>query len=211
MAIDLGKWSWVAGVAVDFGLPILGTALGIPGPVSAFAISKIKSVLGLAPSASPEEVSNAIAADPDTAKAALEAAQTDVQAKYAYLTRLVEVQAETARANVTEINKTIRDEAKNKVPWFHWRHLIGYLVLAYGLVLLALMIKVGFFKTSGDMIKDVIELFNATTPFTLGLFALLGAVAYDTTRRMGGVSPEQGEGVVQSTIKAVTGRTAPKK
>jgi hypothetical protein len=211
MAIDLGKWSWVAGVAVDFGLPILGTALGIPGPVSAFAISKIKRVLGLAPSASAEDVSTAIAADPDTAKAALEAAQTDVQAKYAYLTRLVEVQGEVAKANITAINQTIQGENKAKVPWYHWRHLIGYLVLAYGIVLLSLMVKVGFFKSSSEMIKDVIELFNATTPFTLGLFALLGAVAYDTTRRMSGVPPEQGEGVVQSTIKAVTGRTAPKK
>ena len=49
-------------MAVDFGLPILGTALGIPGPVSAFAIDKIKGALNLPKSATAGDVSTAIAA-----------------------------------------------------------------------------------------------------------------------------------------------------
>jgi hypothetical protein len=180
MAIDLGKWSWLASTAVDFGLPILGTALGVPGPVSAFAISAIKKALGLAPSATPEDVNTAVAADPDTARAALEAAQTDVQAKYAYLTRLAEVKGDVDKANISEVNKTIRAES-GKVEWWHWRHMLGYLVLLYGVEQVAAIAYTMFGK--GVPPDQLATLFNSTSFFTLGLFGLLGYVASDTPPR----------------------------
>ncbi|WP_441229391.1 hypothetical protein AB7828_03405 [Tardiphaga sp. 215_C5_N2_1] len=204
MAIDLGKWSWIAGTAVDFGLPILGTALGIPGPVSAYAICAIKKALNLPGAATPEDVKTAIAADPDTAKAALEDAQTDVQARYAYLSKLAEEKGLTDRANISEINKTIRAET-GKVPWWHWWHLLGYLVLLYGVEQVAAIAYTMFGK--GVPPDQLATLFNSTAIFTAGLFALLGYVASDNTARqqtaITGVAPE---GVVASTIRAVTGR-----
>lgn len=204
MALDLGKWSWVAETALDFGLPILGTALGVPGPVSEFAASKIKQVLGLKPSATADDVSTAIAADPETAKAALEAAQTDVQAKYAYLSKLAEEKGLTDRANISEINKTIRAET-GKVPWWHWRHLLGYLVLLYGVEQVAAIAYTMFGK--GVPPDQLATLFNATSIFTAGLFALLGYVASDTSAlRQAAITGKAPEGVVASTIKAVTGR-----
>lgn len=204
MAIDLGKWSWLASTAVDMGLPILGTALGIPGPVSAFAISAIKKALGLSGSASAEDVNTAVAANPDTARAALEAAQTDVQAQYAYLTRLAEVKGEVDKANVGEINKTIRSEI-GKVSWWHWRHLLGYLVLLYGLEQVALIAYAGFGK--GLPADQLAAIFNSTAVLTGGLLALLGYVASDNTARtQTAITGKAPDGIVASTIKAVTGK-----
>ncbi|WP_024337974.1 hypothetical protein [Bradyrhizobium japonicum] len=204
MAIDLGKWSWLANTAIDFGLPILGTALGVPGPVSSFAVSAIKKALGLPSSATPEEVNTAVVADPDTARAALEAAQSDVQAKYAYLTRLAEVKGDVDKANISEINKTIRAET-GKVPWWHWRHLLGYLVLLYGIEQVAAIAYTMFGK--GVPPDQLATLFNSTAIFTAGLFALLGYVASDTTAmKQTAITGQAPEGVVASTIKAVTGR-----
>lgn len=131
MAIDLGRYAWIAKTAIDFGFPILGTALGVPGPVSEFAASSIKRALGLSAKASPEDVSNAIAADPEGAKAQLADAQSEVAAKYAYLTRLAEVQADVAKEQIDQVNETIRAEtaAQAATPdrwWGHWRTWMAY-------------------------------------------------------------------------------------
>ncbi|WP_420131929.1 hypothetical protein [Rhodopseudomonas sp.] len=127
MAIDLGRYAWLAQTAIDFGLPILGTALGIPGPVSDFAISKIKSALGLKSGATPEDVSNAVAANPDVAKEQLSAAESEVAAKYAYLIRLAEVQADVAKTQVEQVNESIRAEAATPNGWWgHWRTWMAY-------------------------------------------------------------------------------------
>lgn len=201
MPVNLGKWSWLAETAIDLGLPVLATAIGVPS-AAPFAINMIKKVLGLKPSATEEDVRNTLNGMPeDTARAMLEGAQSEVTAKYAYLTKLAQAQGEVNKTTIEEVNKTIRMESA-KVSWWHWRHLIGYLVLLYGLVLLSLMIKVGFFNPTGNQIKDVIELFNATTPFTLGLFALLGAVAFDTTKRSVAANEgEMPESIITSTAK----------
>jgi hypothetical protein len=128
MAIDLGRYSWLASTALDFGLPVLGTALGVPGPVSQFAIDAIKRALGLSKSASPEDVNNAVAANPDLAKAQLSAAESEVSDKYAYLTRLAEVQADVAKTQLEQVNETIRSEvaATPNGWWGHWRTWMAY-------------------------------------------------------------------------------------
>lgn len=46
--IDLGKWSWLANSAIDFGVPAIGMAFGLPGLVSTFTVSALKKALGLA-------------------------------------------------------------------------------------------------------------------------------------------------------------------
>lgn len=207
MAIDLGKWSWLASTAVDFGLPILGTALGIPGPVSAFAIGAIKKALNLPSNATAEEVNTAVVTDPDTARAALAAAQTDVQAQYAYLTRLAEVRGEVDKANIAEVNDTIRKEI-GKVSWWHWRNLLGYVVgfhiLAFPMATFAVVIFSSPEKTNAILNFPLVGI--------LGIGAgLLGFVANDTTKKVtAAMTGETQDGVVASTIKAVTARTKSK-
>jgi hypothetical protein len=50
-------------------------------------------------------------------------------------------------------------------------------------------------------------LFNSTSFFTLGLFGLLGYVAADNTAlKQTAITGKAPEGIVSSTIKAVTGR-----
>lgn len=204
MAIDLGKWSWIASTAADFGLPILATALGVPA-AAPFAIKLVKAALGLEPSATPDEVSNAIAADPETAKAALEGVQSEVSAKYAYLERLAEQRGLTDRANIAEVNKSIRSEVAAGVKWWHWRHLLGYLVLLYGVEQVGAIAYTMFGK--GVPPDQLATLFNSTSFFTLGLFGLLGYVASDTSNlKATAITGERAEGIVASTVRAVTGR-----
>lgn len=178
MKIDLGGWSWAAEMALDWGLPALATAFGVPGPVSAFAISKLKQVLGLKPSVSEDDVRNTIEGmDPETARAALEGVQSEVVAKYDYLKTAVEVAGRVQERNVTEVNKTMRAEL-GKVPWWHWRHLLGYVPVVMGTELCALMplVVLGFIQTT-----DMVAIITAVTPLMVVFAGLLGYVATDTT------------------------------
>lgn len=198
MGINLGGWSWAAEMALDWGLPALATAFGVPGPVSAFAISKLKQVLGLKPSATDADVRSTIdGMDPETARAALDSVQTEVTARYAWLTTVAEVQGRVAG----EVNKTIRAEA-GKVSWWHWRHLLGYVVVLLGFEICMLIPLVVIGRITA---ADMAAIIAAMSPLT-GTFALLlGAVAIDTTNRYNtAVTGERGS--VVNAIKAVTGR-----
>lgn len=205
MPINLGKWSGIAQTAIDFGFPALGMAFGIPGPVSTFAANMLKKALGLREEATPADVQATIEGmNPDTARAAFEGAQTEVTAKYQYLTRLAEVQAETDQKNIVEVNETIRKEIGKGVSWWHWRHLLGYVPVALGveLVVLVPMMAFGILTAS-----EVTALIGAITPPLTILSGLLGYVAQDTTKlKETAITGERSEGIVATTLKAVTGK-----
>jgi hypothetical protein len=55
-------------------------------------------------------------ADPDLARAALEVAQSDVEARYAYLAKLAEERGKTDRTNIVDVNKSACQEAA-AVKW----------------------------------------------------------------------------------------------
>ena len=202
----LGKYEWVAGMALDFGVPALGMAFGIPGGVSSFAVGALKKALGMAQSATEDDVKEKVdSLDPDTAKAAFQNATDEVTAKYAYLTRLAEVRGEVDKVNISEVNKTMRAE-NGKVPWWHWRHLIGYAVTFH-----ILFFPIAVF---GVIVFGTLDKSNAALNFAgplvgiLGIAAgLLGFVARDNTNRQaanaGDIVPE---GVIASTVRAVTGK-----
>lgn len=178
MKIDLGGWSWAAEMALDWGLPALATAFGVPGPVSAFAISKLKQVLGLKPSATDDDVRRTVEGmDPETARAALDSVQSEVVAKYDYLKTAVEVAGRVQERNITAVNKTMRAEL-GVVPWWHWRHLLGYVPVVMGTELCALMplVVFGFIQ-----VADMVAIISAVTPFMVVIAGLLGYVAADTT------------------------------
>lgn len=202
----LGKYEWLAGMALDFGVPALGMAFGIPGGVSSFAVSALKKALGMAQSASEEDVKAKVESlDPDTAKAAFENASTEVTAKYAYLTELAKARADVDKANIAEVNKSIRTEVAAGVSWWHWRHLLGYLVILYGVEQVSAIAYTMFGK--GVPPDQLATLFNSTSFFTLGLFGLLGYVAQDTTNlKTAAMTGEKPEGVVASVVRTMTGK-----
>lgn len=92
------------------------------------------------------------------------------------------------------------------VSWWHWRNLIGYLVILYGLQQIGMMWIAAIFPKMLSP-ADAASLFNATIIFTGGLFALLGYVASDTTDRYKtAITGDRGPMSLVATIKdAVTG------
>lgn len=125
MAVNLGNWGWAVGLAIDFGAPILGTAFGVPG-LAGQAGQLLKRALGLAPNVSEDTVRNAVQADPEAARAAFQAANTEAAAKWEYLAKVVEAQADVAKTQLSEVNETIRAEAAAQASkpngwWGAWR------------------------------------------------------------------------------------------
>lgn len=206
MAIDLGQWKWAANLALDLGVPVLGAAFGIPGQVSEFAANALKRGLGLPVTASAEETKAAAQADPATAQAAFNAASSEVTAKYQWLTEVARVAGDVAKTNVTEINATIRQESNSaNIRWWHWRHLIGYVVLLYALEQIALIAYSAVGK--GIPASQLAEIFNASALLTGGLLGLLGFVAYDNTSRVNtALTGTRPEGAIASVVKAVRGK-----
>lgn len=130
MAINLGGWGWAVGMAIDFGAPILGTAFGVPG-LAGQAGQLLKRALGLAPNVSEETVRNAVEADPEAARAAFTAANTEAAAKWEYLARAIEAQADVAKTQLSEVNETMRAETaaaagKANGWWGQWRTWMAY-------------------------------------------------------------------------------------
>lgn len=197
---DVGKI--VAPLAPTLG-GILGDLIPIPGGgmIGTAAGNLIAAALGVDPT--PDAVSNAIQNDPN-AVAKIQAAETEAQAKWPAIAEIAKAQYAANAAQSESINQTIRAEAEAKVPWWHWRHQLGYVVLLYALQQIFLV----FWCAAGKMPADQLAmLFNSTTVLTGGLLALLGYVASDTTAlkqtAMIGQAPD---GVIASTIKAVTGK-----
>lgn len=130
MAVNLGGWGWAVGMAIDFGAPILGTAFGVPG-LAGQAGQLLKRALGLAPNTSEETVRARVEADPEAARAAFTAANTEAAAKWEYLAKVAEMQADVAKTQISEVNETIRAETAAQAGkpngwWGQWRTWMAY-------------------------------------------------------------------------------------
>lgn len=198
-------WKDLAGTLAKTGAPIIGTALGGPlgGTIGGVVGNIIASSLGV--EATPEAVNSAITTgDPTVVNAALARAEAEVTAKWQAIIAIAQAHAEVDKINAEQINETIRAEI-GTISWWHWRSLIGYLVLGYGAVLLAVLIKAAFFSGGvSSIIKDLVELLNSQTTFILGLFGLLGYVAQDTSKLKSiAVTGEQPKSAVAEIVKAV--------
>jgi len=197
---DVGKI--VAPIAPTLG-GILGDLIPIPGGgmIGTAAGNLIAAALGVEPT--PDAVGAAINNDPN-AIAKISAAETEAAAKWPALAEIAKAQYAANAAQSESINQTIRAEAGN-VSWWHWRHLLGYLVLLYGIEQVALIAYAGFGK--GLPADQLAAIFNSTAVLTGGLLALLGYVASDTTAlKQTALTGQAPDGVVTSTIKAVTGK-----
>lgn len=202
-------WRSIAGVVAPLA-PKLGAVLGtaIGGPfgsiIGGLAGSAIAATFGT--EATPEAVGKAIAEDP---KAGDKLARLEEQRGQEILAQAqaeiarAEQQGLTNRANVKEVNQTIRDENAKGVPWWHWRHLLGYVPVALGLEVVALVPFMALGKLSAT---DVALLMGAITPPLTIFSGLLGYVAQDTSSvKVAAMTGQPVPGMFSSIVKGVTG------
>lgn len=175
-------WKSIAG-AVAPAAPqlavVLGTSLGGPlgGLIGGIAGRAIASAFGV--EATPEAVGAAIAKDNN----AVEKLRILEESRGRQIVADAQVAIEKLKAEAQQadaVNASIQAETRAKVPWWHWRHLLGYVTMLLALVLVAAFAKVSFL--GGDMAAFT----NLVAQFTIifGILATLnGYVASDTTSR----------------------------
>lgn len=204
------NWKDLGGQLIKAGAPIIGTAIG--GPVGGVIGSGLGTILAnaLGVEDTPEAVSTAIQnTPPDQLQAKLAAAESEAAAKWPALAEIAKSDNEARVAQAQIINETQRAEIAAGVSPWHWRHLIGYLVLAYGVMQLLGMvttyIHIAAFAADPVVAVDVYaKMMAATGLFTGGLFALLGYVASDTTKlKTVAITGEQQPGVIEKVVGAV--------
>lgn len=183
---------------------LLGSAFGPAGSViGGIAGRAIAGALGVP--ATPEAVSEALAKD----KNALEKLRVLEATKATQIVEEARVEIERLKYNAQQggaINETVRAEVATGVSWWHWRHLIGYLVLGYGLNQIVLL-NLAAFKPTWLSPDQAVALFNSTGVFTGGLFALLGYVAADTTNRVNtAITGQHSAGGIMNTIRGAFGK-----
>lgn len=116
-------WKAIAGPLIKAGAPAVGNLLG--GPLGGLIGNGIGEILGnaLGVEPTPEAVGRAIENDPDAA-AKLQAAESEVTAKYGMLSAIAAENSKQADV----INATMQAEVAKGMPWYHWRNLYGYSV-----------------------------------------------------------------------------------
>jgi len=188
-----------------FGLPLLGAALPIPGGLAIG--TALANAIG-SPSGKPEDILQALSANP----AALQAAR-EFQAKHEErlleLTTQAEIEARKAdSADIAQVNQTMREESKSEhwLQW-SWRPLNG-LTLALG----SLLLVVGVLIMAGMAVyqKDFATL-NAIPTIVMAVTSALavpGAVCGVTAWHRG-VKQRIEAGEVRAVGGAVNGGANP--
>ena len=206
-------WKSIAAIVAPLA-PTLGKILGglIPFPggsiLGEWAGNALATALGVANT--PEAVGNAVQnMSPDQLQAKLDAVEQEASARWEAMARIAEAEAADRTAQSQAINETIREEAP-RVPWWHWRHLLGYVLVLLGVEVVTLVPLVVTGKITA---VDLAAIITALTPIT-GIFAALnGYIAQDNTKRLttaitGEHAPSVTDQVVK-TVKAVI-KPAPK-
>ena len=173
------NWSTIGKLVSSFA-PALGTLLG--GPLGGIAGTLLGSLLGLGSSGNaitPEVVADAINKGGDAIIAQIQSAEHQIVAQWGYLTAAVQADAQQSQA----INETIRAEIAGGVSWWHWRNLMGYVVLGQMAAPPPLLIWWLYHGNTGS-VQEFITLATALLPYVTIEVALLGYVAADTTRRI---------------------------
>jgi hypothetical protein len=205
----VADWKQVGGQAIAAGAPILGRIIGefIPFPGGGFlaewGIKKIAEVLGV-PSvdATPETISNAIQnTPPDVLAQKFEAIEKEAVSRWDALAKIGVAHAQQNTETAKAINETIREETAQGPSWWHWRHLVGYVVVGNGVMFMIGSAKLMMF---GGDIAGLATLVTAITPIFLALCALNGYVAADTTAlKVAAITGEAAPTVVGKVIEAV--------
>lgn len=121
-------WKSLGGELVRKGAPIIGTAMGGPigGMIGGVLGDIVARTLGV--ENTPEAIDAAIkTTPPDVLAAKLSDAESEAVARYSYLTKLAESQADVAKTQVEAVNETIRGEASMVDGWWgNWRLLLAW-------------------------------------------------------------------------------------
>jgi hypothetical protein len=160
--------------------PVLGTALG--GPLGGVAGKVLAETLGTA--ATPDAVGKAIEAGGASIGTALQQAESDAAARWAFLTEAVKAEAAQGQA----INETMRAEIAGGSPWYSWRNMGGYELLTFEcpVFFMAALALVGHDLWSNNFqgVNTFVQLCTSVMrPYFFARVALLGCVAQDSTRR----------------------------
>lgn len=198
-------WKDLAGTLARTGAPIIGAALGGPlgGTIGGVIGNIVANALGVDPT--PEAVNTAITTgDPATVQAQLSSADAQAAAKWDAITKIAQAQAEVDKVNIQQINETIRAENAQGVPWWHWRHLLGYVPVLTGVEVASLL---PLFLAGKITPTDMVAVIGAITPFLTIVSALLGYVAQDTTKlKTVAMVGEHQDTITSSIAKVIAGK-----
>ncbi len=176
-------------------------ARSVGGPLGGVAAEVLLEALNVPKGATPEDVKSAaetMAANPDEARARIAEAEERFKSKAA------ETMAQLGITVTTQVNETIRAEIAQGVSWWHWRHLLGYLVLVLGIEVTVLLPLVVLGKITA---ADMTGLITAVTPVLTVFSALLGVVAYDTTNlKTAAITGEQPRSLTARVVNAIKGK-----
>lgn len=199
-------WKALGGQLIKAGAPLIGGAL--LGPLGSTAGELlggfIASQLGV--ENTPDAISNAITnGDPAVVGAALSKAESEAAAKWDAIARIAQSMADVDKANVEQINETIRAETAAGVSWWHWRHLIGYVTVAWSVAVMVPFVY-QLWRADAIALAAVTTALTAATTFFGILAALNGYVAQDTSKLKGiaitGEQPPSGVvGAIKSLVK----------
>ena len=201
-------WRSIAGSVAPFA-PKLGSVLGSAfGPLGGIAGSIIGNAIAGAfgVPATPEAVGKAIAQDPKAAERLEQLEKEHANALIAQAQIAVErakQEGETNRTNIEEVNQTLRAEL-GQVHWWHWRHLSGYVMPAFGLEILLLTPLVLMGKITAP---DMVAIIGALMPVTAIYAALQGVILNDTSAlKTTAITGQATPGIISTAINAVTGK-----
>lgn len=180
---------------------LVGEALPIPfgGMIGELAGKAIASALGV--EETPEAVSAAVnSTSTEDLQPRLAAAESEAAAKWAALAETAKADAADRTAQSSAINETMRTEIP-QISWYHWRHLIGYVLVLFGVEAAALLPLVVVSKITAT---DMANVLGALMPITSVFAGLLGYIAQDTTKlKTAAITGEHAPNIVTSIVKAV--------
>ncbi len=185
---------------------MLGSVLPIPGGalVGEWAGGVLARQFGVPPT--PEAVANAInTAPPGQVSSALINAEQEAADKWAALAEMAKAEAAAHTAGAQAVNETMRAEVTANISPLHWRHVLGYVVTAWYVVPLPGLAFL-FFRQDPAMIAQTATLLSAMSAFILGGSALLGAVAWDTSRFKEAIATGTPRQTVAAAVSKVTGK-----
>lgn len=188
--------SLVGGVA-----PTIAAMLG--GPLASAATGILAGALGVAND--PGSILSLLEKGGANISAILQSAESTAKEKYGYLTEGVKSDAVQGQS----INTTMQAEIAGGVSWWHWRHLIGYVTMAWLLAPLPfVVIGMGILVWTGKA--------DAFTAIVTGMGTLLGwvgicaglngYVAMDTSRRQSAAQTGTPVGTLLGTIMGAFGK-----
>lgn len=196
-------WKDLAGSLAKAGAPIIGAAIGGPlgGMIGGAIGNVVANALGV--DNTPEAVEYAInTRDPQIVAAQLSAAEAEAQAKWPALAEIAKAEAEDRTAQSEAINLTMRTELKH-VSWYHWRHLLGYVVLYQTASFTTIA---SYLVLMGDPLRidKFIAIMTASVVPMGGVYALLGYVAKSNENmKIAAVTGEKPTSVASTIAKAV--------